>query len=134
MCLRDARCMVMSDTLAVSPHGPLKDVIGSLSGYGWTARLLGHYVRERGVLSLEEAISRITMRPAERLGLVGRGRLRPGGQADVVVLDASAVHDRSSVVQPRVHPVGFRHVLVNGRAVLRDGQRTAERPGQVIRR
>jgi N-acyl-D-aspartate/D-glutamate deacylase len=122
----------MSDTLAVSRRGPLHDTIGSLSGYGWTARLLGHYARERGVLTLPEAVHRITGRPAARLGLVDRGVLREGAFADLVVFDGSAVQDTASVAAPASHPRGFAHVLVNGRVVLRDGQRNDERPGRVL--
>jgi N-acyl-D-amino-acid deacylase len=133
LCLRQAECSVMSDTLAVSRRGPLHDTIGSLSGYGWTARLLGHYARERGVLTLPEAVHRITGRPAARLGLVDRGVLREGAFADLVVFDGSAVQDTASVAAPASHPRGFAHVLVNGRVVLRDGQRNDERPGRVLR-
>ena len=74
LCLRDPRCSVMSDTLAVSRRGALDGTIGSLSGYGWTARLLGDYARDRGVLTLAQAVHRITGRPAQRLELKGRGR------------------------------------------------------------
>jgi N-acyl-D-amino-acid deacylase len=133
MCLRDRRCSVMSDTLSVSTRGPLAGVIGSLSGYGWTARLLGDYSRERGVLSLTEAVHRITGRPAARMGLVDRGLLRAGAQADVVVFDALTVGDRATALQPRVHPIGFAQVIVNGVLVVRDGQRNDERPGRVLR-
>ncbi|AEG93825.1 N-acyl-D-amino-acid deacylase family protein [Ramlibacter tataouinensis] len=134
MCLREAGCSVMSDTLALSRRGPLKDTIGSLSGYGWTARLLGHYVRDRQVITLPEAIRRLTSQPAQRLGLADRGRLRPGAFADLVVLDPPGVEDRSSVLEPLRHPAGFHHVMVNGRAVVRDGVRNDERPGRVLRR
>ena len=133
LCLRDRRCSVMSDTLSVSTKGPLAGVIGSLSGYGWTARLLGGYARDRGVLPLAEAVHRITGRPAARLGLVDRGLLRSGALADVVVFDAGAVGDRATAVRPQVHPIGFAHVIVNGVFVLRDGQRNDERPGCVLR-
>lgn len=133
LCLQQPICSVMSDTLAVSPSGPLKDVIGSLSGYGWTARLLGHYTRERGVLSLAEAVHRVTGRPAQRLGLVDRGVIRCSAFADLVVFDPSRVQDRSSIAAPATHPDGFVQVVVNGRIVLRDGVRNGERPGRVLR-
>ena len=74
----------------MSRRGPLAQVIGSLSGYGWTARLLGGYARDRGALSLAEAVDRITGRPAARLGLADRGVLRAGAMADLVVFDAAA--------------------------------------------
>lgn len=133
MCLREPKCIVMSDTLALSQRGPLKGAIGSLSGYGWTARLLGHYARERGVLSLPDAVNRITLRPAERLRLVDRGRLRAGAYADLAVFDAKAVEDLSSVRQPLHHPAGFVHVMVNGRLAVRDGIRNDEQSGRVLR-
>jgi N-acyl-D-aspartate/D-glutamate deacylase len=133
LCLRDRRCSVMSDTLSVSTRGPLAGVIGSLSGYGWTARLLGGYARERGVLTLPEAVHRISGRPAARLGLVDRGMLRCGALADVVVFDAGAVDDRATAQRPQLHPGGFAQVIVNGVFVLRDGQRNHERPGRVLR-
>lgn len=133
LCLQQAQCSVISDTLAVSRHGPLKDVIGSLSGYGWTARLLGHHARDRGLLRLSEAVARITGRPAERLGLVDRGLLRENAFADIVVLDPKRVQDVASFVQPAVHPKGFVHVWVNGQQVVNDGVRNAQRPGRVWR-
>jgi N-acyl-D-aspartate/D-glutamate deacylase len=132
-CLREPRCSVMSDTLAVSSSGPLKDTIGCLSGYGWTARVLGHYTRERGVLTLPQAVHRLTGRPAERLGLVDRGCLRPGAFADIVVFDPARVQDLSSIAAPARHPSGYMHVLVNGRPVLVDGVRNEEQPGRVLR-
>jgi len=133
MCLRDPLCSVMSDTLAVSRTGPLKDTLGSLSGYGWTARLLGHYSRERGVLTLPEAVHRITGRPAQRLGLVDRGALRQGAFADVVVFDPALVQDTARISAPASHPSGYVHVMVNGRLVFQDGVRNGERPGRVLR-
>jgi N-acyl-D-amino-acid deacylase len=133
LCLRDRRCSVMSDSLTVSRRGPLAEVIGSLSGYGWTARLLGGYARERGVLTLEEAVHRISGRPAARLGLADRGVLRSGAMADVVVFDAARVQDAATAAEPRVHPAGFVQVLVNGEFVVRNGVRNEARPGQVLR-
>lgn len=133
MCLREARCMVMSDTLALTERGPLKGTIGSLSGYGWTSRLLGHYVRDRGVLDLPDAISRITSKPADRLGLKDRGRIQSGAWADLVVFDAGTIEDRSSFLSPLRHPAGIEQVFVNGVGVVRDGTRNDAQPGQVLR-
>lgn len=133
LCLRDAQCSVMSDTLAVSRRGPLRHTVGALSGYGWTARLLGHYTRERGILSLPDAVHRITGRPAQRLNLRDRGVLREGAYADITVFDATRVQDQSSITAPATHPSGFVHGLVNGRVVPQDGVRNDERPGRVLR-
>jgi N-acyl-D-amino-acid deacylase len=131
--MRESKCTVISDTLALSQRGPLKGVIGSLSGHGWTARLLGHYACDRGVLSLAEAVHRITGAPAKRLGLPDRGSLRVGAFADIAVFDAGSVGDRSSVVAPFEHPAGFVHVLVNGQLAVRDGVRNDSRTGRVLR-
>jgi N-acyl-D-amino-acid deacylase len=133
LCLEQAECAVMSDTQALSPRGPLAETIGSLSGYGWVARLLGHYVREERVLSLPEAVRRITSLPAARLGLRDRGRLHAGAVADITVFDPARVRDLSSVREPRRHPEGFEHVLLGGVCTLRDGLRTEANPGRVIR-
>jgi N-acyl-D-aspartate/D-glutamate deacylase len=132
-CLRDARCSVMSDSLTVSGRGPLTGVIGSLGGYGWAARLLGSYARDRAVLSLEAAVQCLSGRPAARLALRDRGVLREGAFADIAVFDAQAVADRASLATPAQHPAGFVHVFVNGQAVVSNGRRNDARPGRVLR-
>lgn len=133
MCLRDARCSVMSDSLTVCNHGPLAGTIGSLGGYGWAARVLGEYSRDRGVLTLAEAVHRLSGRPAARLGLADRGVIKPGSFADLVVFDATQVRDVATPMAPACHPPGFHHVWVNGQGVVRYGQRTQARPGRVLR-
>jgi N-acyl-D-amino-acid deacylase len=100
--------------------------------YGTFARVLGRYVRERKLLSLEEAIRKMTSLPAARLGLHDRGLLKPGMYADVAVFDPASVTDRATFAQPHQYAEGFRHVLVNGKPVLLDGRMTAERPGRVL--
>jgi N-acyl-D-amino-acid deacylase len=105
------------------------------AAYGTFPRVLGHFVRNRGLFSLEEAIRKSTSLPAQRLGLRRRGVLREGNFADVVVLDPRTVDDRTTYRQPDAPPVGIRHVLVNGKAVVRDGRvDTAARSGRVVRR
>jgi N-acyl-D-amino-acid deacylase len=101
--------------------------------YGTFARVLGHYVRE-GVLSLEEAVHRMTGFPAETFGLEGRGRLTPGAFADLVVFDPARIDDVSTYGAPRQHPRGIHHVFVNGTAIVRDGEHTGARPGRALRR
>jgi N-acyl-D-aspartate/D-glutamate deacylase len=98
------------------------------------ARLLGHYVRERGVLSLEAAIERITSRPADRLRLNGRGRLAIGAFADIAVFDPATVADQASVRAPTEHPTGFHTTIVNGAVAFAAGARTGARTGRVLRR
>ncbi len=134
LCIEQPECAVMSDTLALSRHSAMQPVIGSLSGYGWTARLLGHYVRDTALLSLEEGVRKMTSLPADRLGLKGHGRLAVGAAADLVVFDPAMVKDKSTLTKPKQHPVGFDHVLLGGVFTLRDGKRTEHCPGRVIRR
>ncbi|MBK1787964.1 N-acyl-D-amino-acid deacylase family protein [Prauserella cavernicola] len=102
--------------------------------FGTFARTLGRYVRDRGVLDLSEAVRKMTSLPAHRIGLTERGRLRRGLVADIAVFDAETVTDTATYEAPRSYALGVRHVLVNGRSVLRDGTPTAERAGRVLRR
>jgi N-acyl-D-amino-acid deacylase len=134
LCIEQPECIVMSDTMALSRHAAMQQVVGSLSGFGWTARLLGHYVREAKVLKLEDAVRRITSLPADRLGLANRGRLAAGAPADVVVFDPARVQDRATMTEPKIHPAGFHHVLLDGIFTLRDGARTEHNPGRVVRK
>jgi dihydroorotase/N-acyl-D-amino-acid deacylase len=100
--------------------------------YGTFARVLGVYVRERHVLTLEDAVRRMSGYPAARLKIWDRGLLRPGMKADLVVFDPATVADRAQYDKPHQYSVGFRDVMVNGKFALRDGQVTAERPGRVL--
>jgi N-acyl-D-aspartate/D-glutamate deacylase len=101
---------------------------------GTFPRLLGHYVREEGVLSLEEAVRKITSFPADFLGLADRGRLQEGAVADVVVFDPDRIAARSTWQYPQRFAKGVRHVLVNGVWAISDGQLTGKTPGQYVPR
>jgi dihydroorotase/N-acyl-D-amino-acid deacylase len=100
--------------------------------YGTFARVLGVYVREQHVISLEEAVRKMSGYPAARLQIWDRGVLRPGMKADIVVFDPAAVGDRATFDKPHQYSVGFQSVLVNGKLVLHEGKVTAERPGRVL--
>ncbi|MHB1161100.1 MAG: N-acyl-D-amino-acid deacylase family protein [Chloroflexota bacterium] len=100
--------------------------------YGSYPRVLGHYVRERRVLRLEEAIRKATAVPAARLGLRDRGVLAPGKAADLLVFDPATVIDRSTYEDPRQYPTGVSHVFVNGRLVVANGRHTGELPGGAL--
>ena len=102
-------------------------------GAGTFPRVLSRFVREGKWMSLETAIHKMTELPAARLSLQDRGSLRKGMKADVVIFDAEKVLDRSTMLEPTLDPVGILHVFINGRAVVRDGQVTGERPGTVHR-
>jgi N-acyl-D-aspartate/D-glutamate deacylase len=92
------------------------------------------YVRELGLLRLEDAVRKATSLPAQRLGLSDRGVLRPGLAADVVVFDPGAIQDQATYEDPRRHPVGIQHVLVNGTMVIEDGLHTGALPGRALKR
>lgn len=101
--------------------------------YGNFARLLGRYVRDEGVITLQEAIRRLTSLPASNLGIRDRGVLAPGHFADVVIFDPATIADRSTFDEPHQYSVGVRDVLVNGVPVLRGGEHTGATPGRVVR-
>lgn len=102
--------------------------------FGTFPRVLGHYSRDQSVLTLPEAIRRMTSLPASRLGLRDRGVLKPGAVADLVVLDPATVAGNSTYDDPWQLSTGINHVLVAGIPVLRDGTPTTHRPGRVLRR
>ena len=132
--LRDPRVMIGSDAVAISPTGP--DAAGRPHprSYGTFARILSRYVREKGVLSYEEAIRRMTSLPARRIGLADRGRIAPGLVADVVVFDPEALAEKATFAAPHALAVGVELVLVAGEITFRDGIATGARAGRVLRR
>lgn len=101
--------------------------------YGTFARLLGHYVRERQIISLSEAIRRLTSQPAQNLKIRDRGQLKPGYFADIVIFDPQTIADHATYAEPHQYATGMQHVIVNGEVVLRDGEHTGARPGRVVR-
>ncbi|TWS98488.1 amidohydrolase family protein [Reyranella sp. CPCC 100927] len=132
--LREPNCGVISDAMTLNTTGPLGDLRFTPTGFGWTARFLGHYARDEKLLSLAEGIRRLTTLPAERMGLKRRGQIKTGYHADLVVFDAGTIADRSTLQDMNVTPAGLLHVFVNGEAAVRDGVRTPARAGQVLRR
>lgn len=119
--------MIGSDGLPhdVHPHPRL---------WGTFPRVLGHYCREVGLFSLEEAVRKMTGLSAARFGLAGRGVVAVGCHADLCVFDAERVIDRSSFAEPTLPAAGIEHVFVNGRPVWSEGKPTGERPGRALRR
>lgn len=102
--------------------------------YGTFARVLGVYVREKHVLTLEEAVRKMSSFPAQRMGLVDRGVLRPGMKADVVVFNPATIIDKATFEKPHQYADGVVDVIVNGHPVLLDGKITADKPGRTLRR
>ena len=130
--LAESNCAVISDGVTVT--GDDRNKIFSPSVCGWSARFLQRYVRKMNVMTLEEAIRRLTNLPASRLGITDRGTIAKGKFADITVFSYETLRDRSTVKRPERHPVGICHVLVNGQFTVRNGKRTGNNSGRVIRR
>jgi dihydroorotase/N-acyl-D-amino-acid deacylase len=122
-----------TDSGAKAEDGPLSESRSHPRAWGTFARILGKYVREERLLTLEEAIRKMTSRSAARVGLHDRGILRPGMAADITIFDQAAIRDVATFEDPNHYAVGIRHVFVNGRAVVANGAITADRPGRPLR-
>jgi N-acyl-D-amino-acid deacylase len=121
-----------SDEASTAPEGVFLKSSQHPRAYGNFARLLGHYVREEKVMSLSEAIRRMTGLPATNLGLDSRGFLKVGMFADVVVFDPDKIADRATFDRPQQYAVGVNHVFVNGVQVIRNGEHTEAKPGRAL--
>lgn len=121
-----------SDAPSLAPEGAFLKSNPHPRAYGNFARLLGKYVRDEKVIPLESAIHRLTGFAANTLGIRGRGFLQPGYFADVVVFDPGAIQDHATYEDPHQYATGVRHVFVNGRQVLKDGEHTGELPGRFV--
>jgi N-acyl-D-amino-acid deacylase len=125
---------VGSDGRAFGPAGPLAGELPHPRFYGTFPRILGHYTRDLGMLTLPLAIHKMTGGPAAALGLTDRGVLRPGAAADLTVFDPASITDRATFDDPRRYPAGIAHVIVNGVPVINNGAHTGALPGRVLRR
>ena len=125
---------VGSDGSSLAIDGPLRAGVPHPRNFGTFPRVLGRYVRERKVISLEEAIRKMTTLPASILGLSDRGAIKAGQWADLVLFDPNTVADRATFEDPFQYPVGIDTVLVNGTVVLDEGKHTNARPGKVLKR
>ena len=122
-----------SDSASMAPEEPFTNSQPHPRAYGSFARLLGRYVREEGIISLQEAVRRLTSLPATNLELEGRGQLAPGYFADVVIFDPATIIDRATFEDPHQLATGVQHVFVNGEQVLRDGEHTGAMPGRFVK-
>ncbi len=121
-----------SDSASLAPEGVFLRSNPHPRAYGSFARLLGKYVRDEGLIPLEEAVRRLAALPADTLRLERRGQLRPGYFADVVLFDPATIQDHATFDRPHQYATGVRDVLVNGVAVLRQGEHTGATPGRVV--
>ena len=121
-----------SDAASIATEGVFVRSAAHPRAYGNFARLLGKYVREENVISLTEAVRRLTSLPATNLGLKDRGLLQTGMFADLVIFDPQTIADRSTFENPHQYSVGVRDVFVNGQHVLKNGQHTGAKPGRAL--
>ncbi len=122
-----------SDAASMAPEGEFLDRMTHPRAYGNFARVLGKYARDEQVITLEDAIRKLTKLPATNLGIRDRGELRVGNYADIAIFDPAAVQDHATYDDPHRYSSGMHHVLVNGIPVLQNGEHTGALPGQVVR-
>ena len=130
--LRQPWVSLGSDAASMAPEGAFLRSSTHPRAYGNFARLLGKYVREEKVITLQEAVRRLSSLPASNLGLDHRGSLKVGMFADIVVFDPATIADRATFENPHQYSVGVNHVVVNGIQVLKDGEHTDARPGRAL--
>jgi N-acyl-D-amino-acid deacylase len=124
---------VGSDEGSYAPEGVFLKSNPHPRAYGSFARILGKYSREEKIISIEEAIRRLTLLPATNLRIQRRGKIAPGNYADVVVFDPAAIIDKATFDKPHQYATGMMHVFVNGVQVLANGEHTGAKPGRVVR-
>src|SRR4249920_1688586 len=122
-----------SDASSMAPEGVFVKTSTHPRAYGNFARLLGKYVRDEHAIPIEEAIRKLTSFPAATLRIKDRGTLAPAFFADIVVFDPKTIADTSTYEKPHQYATGVKHVWVNGGHVLKDGEHTGQKPGQVVR-
>ncbi|HIB09561.1 MAG TPA: D-aminoacylase [Gemmatimonadetes bacterium] len=125
--------MLCSDGGSYAPYGPLSGGSPHPRGYGSFPRLLGHYVRDSGALTLETAIHKVTQMPARKLRLQDRGIIEPGAFADLVAFDPATIADQATFNNPHQYPIGVPLVIVNGVVTLREGEHTGDLGGRGVR-
>jgi len=126
--------MVGSDGSAISPEGILGIGKPHPRYYGTFPRVLGKYAREEKVITMEEAVRKMTSAPAQRLGLKDRGLLREGYKADVVVFNPETVKDEATFADPHRFPTGIPYVVCNGAFTVDKGKHTGALPGRTLRK
>jgi N-acyl-D-amino-acid deacylase len=122
-----------SDEASLAPEGVFLKRNPHPRAYGSFARVLGKYVRDEQVITLEDAIRKLAALPAQTMRIDRRGELKQGFYADVVVFDPETIQDHATFVQPHQYATGMVHVFVNGEQVLKNGEHTGATPGRVVR-
>jgi N-acyl-D-aspartate/D-glutamate deacylase len=140
ICEEDIVTILRYPACAVSTDGSTRDMPSTVMrpahprNYGTYAKILQHYVREEHLLSLENAVRKMSSLPASFLGLTDRGLIRPGSWADLTVFDSEHVENKATFAEPDRFPTGIEYVIVNGEIVAEKGKRTESLPGKVLDR
>jgi N-acyl-D-amino-acid deacylase len=132
--MRHPSSMIGTDSSAVAPYGVLGGGKPHPRGYGTFPRVLGRYVKKEGVLTLEEAVRKMTSLPARKLGLKERGILKEGMCADITIFNPETIVDRATYAEPHQYPEGIGYVLVNGRITVEGKRHTGALAGKVLRK
>ncbi len=132
LALKQPWTSIGSDGAAVSPYGPTSHTHPHPRYYGTFPRVLGRYVRELHVLSLPEAVKKMTSMNADKLGIRDRGRIKEGNWADITIFDPEKVADQATYENPHQYPLGISYVIVNGAVTIDNGNHTGALAGKVI--
>ena len=132
--LKHPLAMLGSDGSSLAPYGPLSEGKPHPRNYGAFPRFLGYYVREKKILSLPQAIKKISSMPAAKMGLSDRGSIKKDSFADVVIFDPLNIADKATFIDPHQYPVGIDYVIVNGTVVVDHGKHTGKLPGKILNR
>lgn len=132
--MKQSMAIYSSDGLAVSPHGYYKDIKVHPRYYGTFPRVLGRYVREKQIISIEDAIRNMTLLPALKMNITDRGVIEKGFKADITIFDKATIIDTASFQEPHQYPKGIEAVIVNGTIVVRGNIHNRVLPGVVIKR
>ncbi|MEO0279022.1 MAG: amidohydrolase family protein, partial [candidate division WOR-3 bacterium] len=130
--LKDSTSMVSTDARVLAPYGILGKIKEHPKAYGTFPMIIRKFVKDLGVITLEEAIRKMTSFPAHKFGLWNRGCLLPGMFADLVIFNLQELTDTATLEEPTQYPRGVEYVIVNGRIVIEKGEHTRETPGQIL--
>ncbi|HZK60936.1 MAG TPA: D-aminoacylase [Anaerovoracaceae bacterium] len=132
--MKQSMAIFCTEGLSISPDGDYKDVKLHPRYYGSYPRILGKYIREKQILSLEDAIHKMTLLPAAKMNIRDRGLIAEGYKADITIFDKKQIIDKATFDDPHQYPEGIRAVIVNGVIVVENNVHTGKLPGEVIKR
>lgn len=130
--LSHPRVMIASDASAHAPYPPMNRSIAHPRAYGTFPRAISKYVRERNLVSLEEMVRKMTLMPAQKIGIKDRGEIAIGKRADITIFNYNTIKDKATFIDSAQYPEGIPYVIVNGKLVIKDGEHTGALPGEVV--